>query len=85
MADKRFLSEKDIAYLEERLKEVFITREEFTLFHSTLFDKLDEILHEVKASREEQTILASRSVDQGERIASLEKIHPGGQHKVASS
>lgn len=83
MASKRFLTEKDIDYLEQRLKETFITQEKFKKFRSELFGKLDEILKEVLANREEMEILDHRSVNHEDRLTSLEKIHPAGQHASA--
>ena len=43
MVDK-YLTEEDITLLETRLKEVFVTKDEFTDYKSDLFDKLDEII-----------------------------------------
>lgn len=73
MASKTFLSEKDIQILEDRLKEIFATKEEFQKYRSDLFDKLDAILKEVQAGREEQTLIAHRVSDHEDRIEVLEK------------
>lgn len=80
MTLKRILSENDIAYLEERFREVFATKEDFEKYRSDLMEKLDQILKEILVSREEQTILAHHSSDHSDRIESLEKIHPAGVH-----
>ena len=83
MPNKRFLTEKDIEYLEERLKGVFVTKEEFEEYRSLLFNKLDEILKEVLTGRQEQTVIAHRvgkHTDQldnhDQRITGLEKVTP---------
>lgn len=57
MGSKALLTEKDIALLENRFKEIFLTKEEFQKHRSELFDKLDSILKEILASREEQAIM----------------------------
>lgn len=43
------LSERDNDYLEERFKDVFATKKEFSKYRSDIMDKLDEILKEVVA------------------------------------
>ena len=65
MANKKILTEKDIDYLEKRLKETFPTRNEFKTFRSELFNKLDEILKEVLASREERIIQSHHLSEHG--------------------
>lgn len=76
MSSKTFLTEGDINLLEERLKEIFLTKEEFQKHRSELFDKLDSILKEVQASREEQTVIARRISGHEDRIEALEESHP---------
>ncbi len=76
MSSKAFLTEKDIAILENRFKEIFLTKEEFQKHRSELFDKLDTILREIQAGREEQTIVAHRISEHEDRIGILEKPHP---------
>lgn len=72
MATIRYLTEKDIDYLEQRLRDVFATKEEFTEYRSELLVKLDEILTELKAGREEQTVLAHQVSVHEDRLTSLE-------------
>lgn len=76
MASKTLLSEKDIQNLEERLKEVFVTKKEFQKYRSDLFDKLDTILKEVQTSREEQTVIGHRLADHENRLETLEESRP---------
>ena len=80
MTKQRILSEADIDYLENRLKETFPTKEEFTRFKEKMFNTLDKILKEVVASREEQIVLSGRTSDHEDRIETLEEIHPPGKH-----
>jgi hypothetical protein len=72
MAGKRFLSEKDVDYLEKRLRDVFATKDEFTTYRSELLNKLDKILGEIKGSREEQTVLSHQVSNHEDRISVLE-------------
>jgi hypothetical protein len=72
MAAKKFLTEKDVDYLEKRFREVFVTKDEFTAYRSDLLNRLDEILGEIKASREEQTVMSHQVSDHEVRISSLE-------------
>ncbi|KKQ97347.1 MAG: hypothetical protein UT24_C0012G0018 [Candidatus Woesebacteria bacterium GW2011_GWB1_39_12] len=41
---KQILTEKDLDLIEERLKDTFVTKEEFTEYKSEYFDKLDKIV-----------------------------------------
>ena len=50
MPTKRFLTENDVDYLEKRLSEVFVTKDEFTLYRSELMSKLYEILAATSSS-----------------------------------
>lgn len=72
MAAKSFLTEKDISILEERFKEIFLTREEFQKYRSELFDRFDVILKEVQTNREERTLMANRMSEHGYLITALE-------------
>ena len=76
MGPKAFLTEKDIAILENRFKEIFLTKEEFQKHRSELFDRLDAILKEILVSREEQAVMANRFSEHEDRIEVLEKPHP---------
>lgn len=80
MTNQNFLTEKDIDYLEKRLKDIFPTREEFKELKSDLFDKLDEILKEIQTSREERIIKSHQISRHEDKIAVLEEIHPHGKH-----
>ncbi|MBL7159716.1 hypothetical protein ISS85_04520 [Candidatus Microgenomates bacterium] len=80
MVAQRMLTEKDVDYLEQRLRDVFATKDEFTKYRSELINKLDKILQEIVASRQEQEIISRHSSDYEERISLLEKIHPQSQH-----
>jgi len=53
------LTASDIEYLENRFKETFPTKDEFSKFRDSLFNKLDIILKEVFAGREEQTVISA--------------------------
>lgn len=59
MADK-FLTEADIDYLEERLREVFVTKDEFTQYKSELFEKLDEIIKNTRDTNQEVELVENR-------------------------
>ena len=59
MTDK-FLTEKDIDYLEKRLRDTFITKEEFFKYKSELFEKLDEIIKNTRDSKEEVDLIENR-------------------------
>lgn len=59
MADK-YLTEKDVDYLEKRLKDTFVTKEEFLEYKSELFDKLDEIIKNTRDSKEEVDLVENR-------------------------
>lgn len=43
---------------------------------------MDKVIGELKTIREEQIIIGHQITDNRERIATLEEIHPGGQHKT---
>ncbi len=73
MPNQGYLTEKDWEEIEQRLQEVFMTKEEFTQYRSDLMNKLDEILKEIITSREEQTIIGGQTSDHEDRIATLEK------------
>ena len=79
MPTQRILSEKDVDYLEQRLRDVFVTKDEFTKYRSELIDKLDEILKEILTSRQEQRILSQRSSDHEERTSTLEETRSQDQ------
>jgi len=59
MTDK-FLTEKDIDYLEKRLRDTFITKDEFFKYKSELFEKLDEIIKNTRDSKEEVDLIENR-------------------------
>ena len=59
MTDK-FLTEKDVDYLEQRLKEAFVTKEEFFGYKSDLFDKLGEIIKNTRDTSEEVELVENR-------------------------
>ena len=40
----KYLTEKDVDFIEKRLKSAFVTKEEFVGYKSELFNKLDEII-----------------------------------------
>jgi len=63
---------KDVDSIENRFREIFITKEEFAAYRSELMDKLDGILKEILTSREEQTVLAHRVSNHEDRIVKLE-------------
>ena len=59
MADK-YLTEKDVDYLEQRLKDAFVTKEEFTTYKSDLFDKLDQIIKNTADTNQEVELVEAR-------------------------
>ena len=63
---------KDVDSIENRFREIFITKEEFAAYRSELMDKLDGILKEILTSREEQTVLAHRVSNHEDRISKTE-------------
>lgn len=44
MPDQGYLTEKDFDEIEQRLREIFPTKGEFTQYRSDLMNKLDQIL-----------------------------------------
>ncbi len=56
----RYLTEKDVDYLEERLKSAFVTKEEFIEYKSELFDKLDEIIKNTRDTNQEVELVENR-------------------------
>lgn len=67
------LTQTDLDEIENRLGDVFVTKEDFTRYRSELMDKLDKILKEILASREEQTVLADQVSGHEDRIMTLEE------------
>jgi len=67
------ITQKDLDGIENRLKDVFVTKEEFTVHKSELLNKLDEILKEILASRQEQTVLVHQVSGHEDRITTLEE------------
>ena len=72
MTDQKILTEKDLDYIESRLKDVFATKEDFEQYRSQIMDKLDSILKEILTSREEQTVLGHQVSGHEDRITKLE-------------
>jgi hypothetical protein len=42
--NEKMITQKDLDEIEGRLKDTFVTKEDFTEYKSELFDKLDEIV-----------------------------------------
>lgn len=80
MKNHKMLTEADIDYLEQRLEEKFLTKDDFIKFKDDIFTKLDRILKEIVTSREEQTVIAHRVSNHEDKIEALEEIHPLGKH-----
>lgn len=59
MADK-YLTEKDVDYLEGRLKDTFLTKDEFTEYKSELFNKLDQIVKNTSDTNQEVELIEAR-------------------------
>jgi hypothetical protein len=74
MKNNKILSEADIEYLENRLKDSFLTKDEFGKFKEDIFEKLDRILKEVITGREEHAVIAGKSSDHEDRIERLEHL-----------
>lgn len=51
---------KDLDEIENRLKEAFITKEDFTEYKSELFDKLDEIVKNTSDTNTEVELVENR-------------------------
>ena len=60
------LTIKDLDEIEERLQEVFITKEDFTEYKSQLFNKLDKIVKNTANTNTETELIVSR-------VAKIEK------------
>ena len=56
----KYLTEKDVDYLEERLQETFVTKEDFVSYKSELFDKLDEIIKNTRDTNDEVELVEAR-------------------------
>ncbi len=67
------LTQGDLDEMENRLGDVFVTKEEFTVYRNELMNKLDKILKEILTSSEEQTVLAHQVSNHEDRITTLEK------------
>lgn len=80
MTNKRFLTEQDVDYLEQRLSDVFVTKDEFTSYKSELFNRLDKIIKEIRNHREERKVLSRRTSKHSDELEKLKKIHPHYQH-----
>ncbi len=80
MIKGRTLTQADVDYLKQELREDFPTKQDFEEFKSSFFDKIDPILKEVVAKREERVIRAEQIRRHEDRISNLEKIHPQGKH-----
>ena len=59
MADN-YLTEKDVDYLEQRLRDAFVTKEEFVEYKSELFVKLDEIIKNTRDTNQEVELVENR-------------------------
>lgn len=70
------LTIRDINQIEERFREIFITKDEFhealTKLKSDIFDKLDAFVKEIRDSRDERTLMSERISDHEDRITKLE-------------
>jgi hypothetical protein len=91
MPKKVIIDQKGFDYLFERLKNYFLSKDEFEDFRFQLEETLknhrddllktmDKILKEIITSRQEQKLLSHRSSNHGERLEKLENIHPTYQH-----
>jgi len=53
------ITQKDLDEIEGRLKDTFVTKEDFTEYKSELFDKLDEIVKAVGPTQIKKITLAA--------------------------
>lgn len=51
---------KDLDEIENRLKDTFVTKEDFTDYKSDLFDKLDEIVKNTSDTNQEVELVENR-------------------------
>lgn len=63
--------------IEEKLEQIEDT---FQKFRNDIIDHIDHFVGEIKTYREEQTINAGQHQRFDDRLETLEKIHPRGQH-----
>lgn len=68
------LTINDIRELENRFKDLFLTKDEFQRFRSDLFDKLDYFIGEISDSREERIVAAGQISDLSDRVEKLETV-----------
>jgi len=68
------LTQKDLDEMENTLKDVFITKEEFYQTKSEIMDVLTDILKEVRDMRDEKDIIFHRVSDHEDRIANIENV-----------
>ena len=54
------ITEKDLDYIETRMRDVFMTRDEFFDFKSELFEKLDKIVKNTSDAKDEVSLIESR-------------------------
>ncbi len=54
------ITQKDLDEIENRLTEVFVTKEDFTEYKSKLFDKLDEIVKNTSDTNQEVELIENR-------------------------
>lgn len=54
------ITHKDLDEIENRLKDTFITKEEFVEYKSELFNKLDKIVKNTETTRTEDQIIIKR-------------------------
>lgn len=71
---KIFATKIELEELKDEVKEILQKH------RSELLNKMDKILKEILSSRQEQTVLSHQTSGHGDRISTLEEIHPQGQH-----
>lgn len=54
------ITHKDLDEIEGRLKDTFVTKEDFTEYKSKLFDKLDEIVKNTSDTNQEVELVENR-------------------------
>ena len=54
------INQKDLDVIEERFKDTFLTKEDFTLYKSELFNKLDEIVKNTSDTNTEVELVENR-------------------------
>lgn len=67
-------TEKQLDYIEQRLKQAFVTNEKFDQFRSDIFEKLDGLIKMMRDMRQEQIIEIHQFQELEDRVEVLEAV-----------